>query len=377
MSPILAASLDVLQCPLTGEPLELLDGPACAEINFAAAAGRWRCADGRALSVPLSEGLRTRSGRVVYRVERDVACLLPHLALVPSDGAIQAEGLRDEKRQVQEFYDDFGWKKTPAGRFNDTEAFTAVRPAARDYQRRCNARITRWLRDGGRFILDVASGPIPHPEYLGLSRGFGARICVDFSIRALLEARERLGERGIYVLGDITRLPLADSSIAAVISLHTIYHLPEEEQVRAVRELQRVAKPGAPAVIVYVWSHSALMAGLGRLRGLVRMFKRRSWRTPGCSGAVAPAGNAPAEAAHPLFFRPRDYRWYRREIASRHSARLRVWSAVDTGFQDRFFTEGGGGRLLARCVAGFEDAFPRLCGRFGQYPMFILRKPGP
>ena len=146
---------------------------------------------------------------------------------------------------MQAFYDEFGWVKNPAGYFNDTVAFTETRSCARRYQLRCNERILTLL-GRGKFLLDVASGAIPHAEYREHSRHYRTRICVDFSIRALHEARAQISDHGLFILGDITRLPLASDAIDAIISLHTVYHLPSDKQILACDELMRVARPSLP-----------------------------------------------------------------------------------------------------------------------------------
>ena len=62
----------------------------------------------------------------------------------------------------------------------------------------------------------------------------------------------------MYILGDITNLPLRTDSLDAVISLHTIYHVPLDEQAKAFEELYRVLKTGRSGVIVYTFSDAPM-----------------------------------------------------------------------------------------------------------------------
>ena len=78
---------------------------------------------------------------------------------------------------------------------------------------RLNSVRLKYLRQGGKYILDVASGGIPQPEYLQYSEAFEKRICIDLSFVALQQARKKLGSKGIYILGDITNLPLRDDAL--------------------------------------------------------------------------------------------------------------------------------------------------------------------
>jgi len=376
MSPTIPNSLHVLRCPLTGKSLELLSPEQIARINRDIHLGLRRHVDSTTPPAPLIEGLGTPEADIVYRIDDDIVCLLPQMAIQRLAAAVAASALRPESKIVQSFYNEFGWVKNSAGLFNDTTAFTETRHCARRYQLRCNARILALL-GRGEFLLDVASGAIPHPEYRDHSRHYRTRICVDFSIRALREARAQIGDHGLFVLGNITRLPLAPDAIDAVISLHTLYHLPPDEQPAACAELLRVARPLAPVLVVYVWSTSPLMNGIERVRRLPRLVRRvlgrRHPRPP-----VSPSTTTSAPSERPaLFFHPCDQTWFSANISSRHPVSLLVWSAVTAEFQTRFFTDNLSGRLLSSLIMQFENSFPRWCGRVGQYPIWKFSKPAP
>jgi hypothetical protein len=333
-------------------------------LNKDLSSGDWVHRDGSPGQGPVTAALRTRDGRIAYRIEEDIAWLLPSLAIVPRADSV-GDDLGAEKKIVQSFYDEFGWCRNEGGLYNDTIAFNAVSEVVRDYQRRCNDRIVRQL-GSGRYLLDVASGPIPHPEYLEHSRSYDVRICVDFSIRALHGARQRLGDRGLYLLGDITRLPLATDAIDAVVSLHTIYHLPAKEQAVAIDELERVTLPGGSAIVVYTWRSSALMQILFRVRGAAGRVRHLFHR---------PVPTGQTESLPPLFFCPQDHDWFVREVAARRSVTLLTWSSVNAAFHSRFVSDGWLGRATLAVLNQVEDWFPWFCGRFGQYPMFVLHKP--
>lgn len=63
-------------------------------------------------------------------------------------------------------------------------------------------------------------------------------------MQALREGQKRLAtDKGIFILGDLTNLPIADGVIDDAVSLHTIYHIPADLQATAVDEIVRVLKP--------------------------------------------------------------------------------------------------------------------------------------
>jgi len=275
----------------------------------------------------------------------------------------------DDKKRVQDLYDDVGWK-TIDGVFVDTLTFADRRPVASKYFERIHRRVRAHLVPHGRFILDAASGPIPHPEQSIYSEGFDVRICLDFSFAALQGARAKLGRKGLYILADVTRMPLRDGSVDAVVSAHTLYHVPADEQETALREIYRVLKPAARAVVVYSWGqHSALMRLLSPRRGLNRRIAALLTRRH----AEAPASPAPSMQSY-AHFHP--YSWFRRALRTLGSHDIACWRSVDVEFQRAYIHDWLLGREILAVLAWMEERFPSIFGRLGQYPMFVIRKTG-
>jgi SAM-dependent methyltransferase len=134
-----------------------------------------------------------------------------------------------------------------------------LRPVSREYIHRCHLRVKRHLKPSGRFLLDAGSGPVQYVEYVTYSEGLpvpGVRRYFD--CRAARGAL-RLGSHGLYVVADVANLPFKPEPFDGVVSLHTLHHLPLEEQSKAYGELYRVLKPGSTAVVVNGWTDSALM----------------------------------------------------------------------------------------------------------------------
>ena len=113
------------------------------------------------------------------------------------------------------------------------------------------------------------------------------------------------------------------------------------------------------------------------LRRLPRQTRRLLRRLRGRPSAAPAEVDAIPPERPALFFHPRDHAWFAAHIATRHAVALRVWSAVTSEFQSRFFTDDFRGRLLASLVMKLEGSFPRWCGRVGQYPIWKFSKPSP
>ena len=68
--------LDIVCCPVTKLPLQLLDSERLATLNVAISAGQLRNRAAQPLREPLSEALVTREGRLVYPVRQGIPVIL-------------------------------------------------------------------------------------------------------------------------------------------------------------------------------------------------------------------------------------------------------------------------------------------------------------
>jgi SAM-dependent methyltransferase/uncharacterized protein YbaR (Trm112 family) len=364
---VLDALAEIAECPLTAEPLRVAAHAELEALNVQVAERSLHHADGSPVERPFQQALRSASGGTAYRVDEGVAALLPELAIVAGDASGSTSRLQAEKKVVRDFYETFGWQKQD-GEYLDTLEFVDRRPASMEYLQRCHRRVRDALPAAGRFLLDAASGPVQYDESRRFSEGFEYRVCVDFSALALREAQRNLGEHGIYVLGDVTRLPFRAYTFDAAVSLHTIYHVPAEEQRRAFEEIARVLRPDATGVIVYQWSHQGRVLGAARkAANLVRRALGR--RTDG--GAARMNSAVPP----PLYAHPRTYGWFRKQDWP-FDADVRVWRSVSGKFLRRYVPDGRSGRTTLRLLQALEDRAPHIAGRVGRFPMIVIRKGG-
>jgi SAM-dependent methyltransferase len=259
--------------------------------------------------------------------------------------------LRDEKASVRDFYESFGWSTDATGTYNDTAAFVDLRPVLSSYYHDTQMRVGRFLKAAGEYFLDAGSGPLSQPEYLLYSAGYRYRVCLDTSARALADARSKLGRRGLYVRGDLADLPFREGSFDAVLCSHVLYHLPEDEQAGAVRELYRTLDRGGTCAVIYIWPASR----------------------PRFSGMPSP-GEPGGRAAPPLYFHPQGYRWMRRIVPKHWKTDIRVWRSVGIAFTRRLVADNVLGAVVMRIVYCLEEIFPHALARIGRYPMLLIQK---
>jgi ubiquinone/menaquinone biosynthesis C-methylase UbiE/uncharacterized protein YbaR (Trm112 family) len=375
---------DILRCPVTKLGLKPMTDEQLNQVNRRILSHELRHLDGTIVQRPLTEALESIDGRFAYIIEDGIAMLLAAFAIVLKTGLEDQPGqyqLREEKQVVKDWYDQYGWQTGEGGLLLDALAFGDLRPVSQEYGHKTQLRPLRYLQQGGKYILDVASGGIPQPEYLQYSEAFEKRICIDLSFVALQQARKKLGNRGIYILGDITNLPLRDDVCDAVMSLHTIYHVPSDEQSSALRELYRVLKPGGTALVIYNWGENSPLMRMARipvhknslaiLHFLQRSFGLRKKRSETDQPSLPP------RPARNLYFHAHNYKWFQAELGKYCHFDLVCWRSVDQDFLVYYIRPHFFGKTLLRLIYWWESSFPRLAARLGKFPMFILKKAEP
>lgn len=285
---------------------------------------------------------------IAYPVVEGIVCFLP----------TWEKGLDPIKTAVQSFYDETGWRSTSVGEYRDARDSEDRREVSREYIDQCHARVGRHLPRTGQYLLDAASGPIQYPAYVPYSEGFQYRICADLSLTALKEAKAKLGDKGIYLLCDITQLPIRSNAIDAVVSLHTLYHVPAEQQQKGFAELHRVVVPGGRLVIVYSWGARSWLMN-------VTMFPfkiaNRIYRWLFSKQSA-------------LYFHTHSYRWFCDNIRAMYATEILVWRSVTVPFMKVFIHHYWGGRYLLKMIAYIEERFPHIMGRIGAYPLLVSTK---
>jgi SAM-dependent methyltransferase len=252
-----------------------------------------------------------------------------------------------------------------------------LRPVSQEYIHRCHLRIKRHLRPSGRFLLDAGSGPVQYPEYLEYSRDYQYRVCADISIVALQEARERLGNRGLYVVADIARLPFKPSAFEGVVSLHTIHHLPEEEHLTAYQELYRALAPGCSAVVVNGWPSSRLMSAFEPFMRLSRRIRSISGKLAGTKTPARKLKTTKTDdtgSPKGTFTNRHDYDWVMQVVGAQMRVEILVWRSVSVRFLRTLIHPWLGGRLWLRLIYWLEERSPHALGKDGQYPLIVIRK---
>jgi SAM-dependent methyltransferase len=281
------------------------------------------------------------------------------------------------KKDVRQFYDQVGWQKISSGVYQNAE-YEDLRPVSRAYIHKCHLRVNRHLNHHGKYLLDAGSGPIQYPEYLTYSEGYQYRLCLDISIVALIDARERIGERGLFVVADVAHLPFADDVMDGVVSLHTLHHLPESDYLPAYHELKRVMKSGAQAVVVNGWGDSALMRSFRKpILLMEKLSRRREVELVGEKKEEKEdkvSANQSSAKPEGTFVHKLDADGLRALLGPDFPVDILVWRSVSVRFLRAMIKPWLLGRFWLEILYLLEELFPRYYGEKGQYPLITFSK---
>jgi ubiquinone/menaquinone biosynthesis C-methylase UbiE len=277
------------------------------------------------------------------------------------------------KRQVKDFYDQIGWQKVSEGVYQNAR-YEDLRPVSSEYIYNCHLRVSRHIAPSGRYLLDAGSGPIQYPVYEEYSRGYERRVCADISITALKEARQRIGEHGLFVVADIAFLPFRPDAFDGIVSLHTIHHLPQDEHISAYRQVYRVLKQGRSAVLVNGWKQPILI----RIAEAPIHFRKRIYQLlgRGRNQQNSKRSKNKKEAPKGTFVRKYNARWLTRELGRYMPVEILVWRSVSVKVLRNYIHLRWGGSFLLKLLFCLEDRMPRFFGKYGQYPLIIIHKDG-
>ena len=281
---------------------------------------------------------------------------------------------KDIKQEVRQFYDRVGWSKKADGVYQNTR-YEDLRPVSSEYIHRCHLRVNRHLKKGGRFLLDAGSGPIQYPEYLTYSETYQKRVCLDISMVALQEARQRIGDHGLFVVADVANLPFKSGVFDGVVSLHTLHHLPLQDQSRAYGDLYRVLAPGSSMVIVNGWTDSPLMRRTAGMVNLAERVKGRLVRRSQQQDIVLEkkVEKKPVEPTG-TFIQKQNADWLRSELDGKMKYEIRVWRSVNMRFLRALIHTRLAGRAWLRLLFWLEERYPNYFGEKGQYPLVVVYK---
>jgi ubiquinone/menaquinone biosynthesis C-methylase UbiE/uncharacterized protein YbaR (Trm112 family) len=349
-----------LICPITKNGLELIDRERFSDFNlpdFFESFGK------------LTNGLIDKSHQYFYPIFEDIIVVYGQYAIFIGEGKDLREGMSFDKKRVFDYYNEVDYKiKDSLKIYEDSPKWVDFRNVSAKYISNSFTKAARFYPNRGKYFLDIASGPIGLPEYMALAEGYEYRICVDISINALLQAKEnieRVGKKGIFICGDITNIPIQDNTCDTVLSQHTLYHIPKNDQFKAVNEMYRVAKPGSKIVIIYSWFYHSWFMNLSlnvvQVYRIIRYFAGKFY--------VRMFKSKPR-----LYFYPHSPNWFKRVFEFSEDIEFHCWRSTNKYFLDLYIHNWLFGKQILDWLIKIENKHSRFMSLFGDYPAIVITK---
>jgi len=271
-----------------------------------------------------------------------------------------------DKDRVFRYYNEIHYETYEDSQvYGDSKKFVDFREVTKEYLEHSFLGAKKFIPPQGKYFLDVASGPIGLKEYLALSEGYEYRICMDISYNALLQAKHNLkGQKGIFICGDITNIPLQDEVCDIALSQHTIYHVPKNEQESAVRELYRVTRTGGKTIIVYNWFYHSWLMNLS-------LFPVQAYRVIRHYLGKLYVRFFPGRPR--LYFYAHSPAWFRR-LGYGDKLQIYCWRSLNREFMKLYIHKGLFGRQILAFIQRVEQKYPKLMGILGDYPVIVIEK---
>jgi len=350
----------ILQCPITKENLIYLSKDQALDVIKKNSSDLFKAEN-------ISGGFLNECGTYFYPVFSDILLLLSVYALYVGDGDDKRGKMAFDKERVFKYYNEINYDiKDELKIYDDATKWVDFRDVSSDYIRNSFTRTKRYLNTHGKYLLDVASGPISFQEYIELSENFDTRICIDISVKALMQAKYNYRNRkGIYICADITSLPLKESACDSVLCQHTLYHIPKNEQKIAVEEMYKVTKPGGKIVIVYSQFYHSLLLNISILPiQIYRVARHLAGKV-----FVRIFNSKPR-----LYFYPHSINWFKKTFVFSNKIDIYCWRSVNKYFLKIYIHEWLFGREILKWLKISEEKYPKFWGRIGEYPIILIEK---
>ncbi|GIV41396.1 MAG: hypothetical protein KatS3mg034_0706 [Vicingaceae bacterium] len=349
-----------LRCPITKNGLDLI-----VKEEFSS----YGIPDNFANFTNLSKGYIDKKKQYFYPVFNDIIVLHEQYALFVGNGRDIRKNMSFDKKRVFDYYNEINYKvKDSFIIYEDSPKWVDFRDVSSKYMRTSFLRASRFYAPTGKYLLDIASGPIGLPEYIKLCDGYEYRVCIDISINALIQAKkniEKAGKKGIYICGDITNIPIQDNSVDTVLCQHTLYHIPKNDQKTAVNEMYRVAKLGSKIVIIYSWFYHSWFMNLSlHIIQLYRIFRHFAGKL-----YVRIFSSKPR-----LYFYSHSPNWFKRTFDFSKDIEFFCWRSTNKYFLKLYIHDWFFGKQILDKLIIIEVKYSKFMGRFGEYPAIVITK---
>jgi SAM-dependent methyltransferase len=267
-----------------------------------------------------------------------------------------------EEEKVRDFYDHYGWV-VRGGVSGEHALFREFSRPYYSYHDGVAARTMDSFADLDGQLLLAGGGDLPE-IHVTVARKFSHTTCVDISKVAIDIARNKLENKGEFIVGSILEIPKPDASFDAVYCAHVIYHIDKDQQEKAVRELIRVTKPGGRIVVIYS-NPDSLPKRIAAIKGRLPLLWKLRRRKP---DKRSDAGTRP-----PLYFFAHPLSWWA-QFDDECEVQMKPWDVMGNREEETLLINDMVASVGYRLCAWLESRYPDKAAHWWSYPLILLTK---
>lgn len=280
-------------------------------------------------------------------------------------------GDQKPKQELRKFNDQIDWQKISVETYQNAQ-YEGLRPISHRYLPECHLRVKRYLKSAEKYLLDAGSNPFQYPEYLPYSKKYQYRVCLDISIIALKEVRERVrSNHCLFVVADLANLPFKDETFDEIVSLYTLLHLTISDYVPAYENLKHVLKENRTDVIVNGWSESMLMRWLNKP---IHIMKKSFPTLPPFSKQVKKDTGDISNKPKGMSVDKYNVHGLLGLLGTNFPISMNLCRSVSVRFLRAMILQFLFDRIWLSILFRFEELFPTFFNEKGHYPLITITK---
>ena len=346
----------ILQCPITKENLFSADAAIIGKAN-----NRLNGTE------KFTEGLVNQSQTIFFPVNQNILFLHYHYCIPLTEEITSGSKMAFDKERIFNYYNQIKYINFEGKQiYEDAGKWVDFRDFVLPYTQHGFSNVRKYIQPQGKYFADIASGPVAFKEYVQLANGYKCRICIDISVNALLEAQYNLqkeNQPGIFICADMLTLPLKEKVCDAVVCHHALFHVQKDLQLRAMKEMYRIAKPSTSIAIVYDWFYHSLLMNI--TLGPVQLYRiARHYAGKLYAGIFK---------KNKLYFYSHSRHWFIKNTPGK-KINFYVWRSINKYFSSIYLHKNFGGKQLLNYIWKKEEEKPELMGRIGEYAVIVIEK---
>ncbi|GEM_PF-898147 len=233
-----------LICPFSHKGLRLMGKEELATVNAKITAGELFFYPGVPVEIKLKKAYVTEHSTYIYPIFDNIICLKKETAIVPKNRT-QNPLLRVSEGIVEAFYTHYRLRRK-----DKLKPLPEALPSTKISNDELN-HLKRLLPNAGGVFISGCSNSIDTTHNIIFGLNYQQVVHFDHQIDRLKQLTKELNKDSLFVLGEKTKFPFNQNSIAAILSMDDISVYEKEDQKQVYEDLKRVLTHEGSSVMLY------------------------------------------------------------------------------------------------------------------------------